>query len=624
MKVLTNLELEVVVRELNEKILDSKVSKIFLPETRILRLDLHKSNIGKYSLIIDSGKGIYLSEFKLENPKLPPAFAMFLRRHLNNSILKRIELQEGERIIELVFQTKIGEKKLISELHGKGNFILTDSKNKIINSAVIIETPKKIVKKGRTYKYIRAKFDIRKVTLHDFTEASKNWSGTSLINFLSSGLKLGKIYAGEICNQTKFDSSKDVDLLSRSEIKTLHSELTALLRKFDLGTSILTEKNAFPFELVGYSGKQFDSFNEALDNLYSKELEKKAQEKHKLTHGRAAVKLGKNIEKQENLILELTVLGKKNQSLIKLIYENYEIISNIIEKINSARLNYSWDEVEIALQKSAGAEMNILTKINRKSNSIILSLDGHSIEFGLDSKIENFINELYWKNKKISRKIDGAKKILSKFRNKNVTITAPKPKLKRQIKREWFEKFRWFHTSNGLLAIGGRDATSNEVLIKKHLEVGDIVFHTEMSGSPFFILKSGRDADKLDITEVAIATASYSRAWKLSMVDADVFYVNPEQVSKQANPGEYLNKGSFMVRGKRNFLNVKLEVSIGSKDEQAIGGPTSAISHQIDNYFTLIPGERKKSDITKIIAQKLKHSSEEVIRFVPNGESKLL
>ena len=145
-----------------------------------------------------------------------------------------------------------------------------------------------------------------------------------------------------------------------------------------------------------------------------------------------------------------------------------------------------------------------------------------------------------------------------------------------------------------------------------------------MSGSPFFILKSGRDADKLDITEVAIATASYSRAWKLSMVDADVFYVNPEQVSKQANPGEYLNKGSFMVRGKRNFLNVKLEVSIGSKDEKAIGGPTSAISHQIDNYFTLIPGERKKSDITKIIAQKLKHSSEEVIRFVPNGESKLL
>ena len=108
------------------------------------------------------------------------------------------------------------------------------------------------------------------------------------------------------------------------------------------------------------------------------------------------------------------------------------------------------------------------------------------------------------------------------------------------------------------------------------------------------------------------------------MMDADVFYVNPEQISKKANPGEYLNKGSFMVRGKRNFLNVKLEVSVGSKDGKVIGGPTSAISSQVDDYFTLIPGERKKSDITKVIALKLKHSSEEVIRFVPNGESKLL
>jgi len=67
-----------------------------------------------------------------------------------------------------------------------------------------------------------------------------------------------------------------------------------------------------------------------------------------------------------------------------------------------------------------------------------------------------------------------------------------------------------------------------------------------------------------------------------------------------------------------------LEVSVGLKEGKAIGGPTSAISSQVDDYFTLIPGERKKSDVTKAIALKLKHSSEEIIRFVPNGESKLL
>lgn len=625
MKVLTNLELEVVVKELNEAILNSKVSKIFLPETRILRIDLHKSSVGKSALIIDSGKGIYLSEFKLENPTTPPAFAMFLRRHLNNSILKRIHLQQGERIVELVFKTKNGDKKLIVELHSKGNFILTDSKNKIINSAVIVETAKRTVKKGFEYEYLVSEFDVRKVDLHDFTEATKNWSGTSLIRFLAGGLKLGKIYGKEICNQSKIDSERDVDLLSAGEIKTLHAELTRLLSKFDSPNPILTEKNAFPFELVEHSGTRSNTFNEALDNLYSRELEAKAQTKHETTHNRAKIKLEKNIEKQEKLIEELTLTGTKNQELIKLIYENYEIISNILEKIASARQTHSWDEVENALDKSAGAEMELLEKINRESNSLILNLNGHSVELNLDSKIENLINEIYTKNKKISRKIEGAKSMLSKFKSRDVVVPVPeKPKLKRQLKRDWFEKFRWFHTSSGLLAIGGRDATSNEVLIKKHLEVGDLVFHTEMSGSPFFILKSGRAAKKLDIEEVSIATASYSRAWKLNMSSADVFYVNPEQVSKTPNPGEFLNKGSFMVRGKRNFLTVKLETSIGLKENTVIGGPTSAISAQIDDFFTIIPGERKKSDITKFISQKIGKSSEEVIRFVPNGESKLL
>ena len=425
--------------------------------------------------------------------------------------------------------------------------------------------------------------------------------------------------------QTNIDSGKDVDLLSKGEIKTLYSELTKLLSKFDSPSPILTGENAFPFELISHSGDKFDTFNEALDNLYSRELEVKAQIKHEKTHSRAKIKLEKNIEKQENLIRELTQKNNKNQELIKLIYENYEIISNILNKINSARQSHSWNEVEEALTKSSGAEMEILQKIDRESNSIILTLKDQSIELNLNSKLENLINELYLKNKKNLRKIEGAKNMLTKFKSQEVNVpVSEKPKLKRQVKREWFEKFRWFRTSNDFLAIGGRDAISNEVLIKKYLEVGDLVFHTEMSGSPFFILKSGRDAKKEDIEEVAIATASYSRAWKLKMSSATVFYVNPEQVSKTPNPGEFLNKGSFMVRGKRNFIDVKLEISIGTKEDRIVGGPTSSISSQIDEFFTLIPGERKKSAITKMLAQKINCSPEEVIRFVPNGESNLL
>ena len=60
-----------------------------------------------------------------------------------------------------------------------------------------------------------------------------------------------------------------------------------------------------------------------------------------------------------------------------------------------------------------------------------------------------------------------------------------------EIKREWYEKFRWFISSEGFLVIGGRDATSNEIVIKKHADKNDLVFHTDIKGSPFHLSKQG-------------------------------------------------------------------------------------------------------------------------------------
>ena len=41
-------------------------------------------------------------------------------------------------------------------------------------------------------------------------------------------------------------------------------------------------------------------------------------------------------------------------------------------------------------------------------------------------------------------------------------------KIKASKKKEWFEIFRWFYTSEGFFVIGGRDATTNDIIIKKH------------------------------------------------------------------------------------------------------------------------------------------------------------
>ena len=61
--------------------------------------------------------------------------------------------------------------------------------------------------------------------------------------------------------------------------------------------------------------------------------------------------------------------------------------------------------------------------------------------------------------------------------------------LVKQPKKQWFEKFRWFKSSDGYIVVGGKDASSNEIIVKKHLEKNDLYFHTELRGAPSTVPK---------------------------------------------------------------------------------------------------------------------------------------
>lgn len=64
-----------------------------------------------------------------------------------------------------------------------------------------------------------------------------------------------------------------------------------------------------------------------------------------------------------------------------------------------------------------------------------------------------------------------------------------------------------------------------------------------------------------------------SKAWDAKIITS-AYWVNADQVSKTAPTGEYLTTGSFMVRGKKNFLPpVQLVYGLGllfRLDEQSI------------------------------------------------------
>jgi predicted ribosome quality control (RQC) complex YloA/Tae2 family protein len=125
-------------------------------------------------------------------------------------------------------------------------------------------------------------------------------------------------------------------------------------------------------------------------------------------------------------------------------------------------------------------------------------------------------------------------------------------------KQMWFEKFIWFISSDGYLVIGGKDAQQNEIVYKKYLRKGDIYCHADLHGASSVIIKNNPQTPDAPIPPATLSQAGSlavcsSSAWD-SKAGMSAWWVNADQVSKSAPTGEFLPAGSFMIRGKKNFL----------------------------------------------------------------------
>lgn len=647
MKILTSLELLAVINEL-KALKGAKINKIYQPESRILILIFHKPD-GNYQLKIDSGVGAYLTTLKLEMPSAPQHFCMFLRKHLNNAILENIVQKNLERIIEFHFQTTEGTKILICELFSKGNFILTDHNYNILSCAAIQTWTHRTIKKGEVYQYPPQQFNALRLDKPQFLEAVKKWKSDEVVKLLAAGLGLGGVYAEEVCLKAKVNKSKACNKLESEEIEKVYSAAQSIIYKFQKPADayVFYEDSqildATPFKLERYkSNKPAESFNQALDVLYSQETTTKIKAEKSQTFNQKLQKLQNILDNQKQALENYKQEYIRNQKLAESIYNNYQLIANIFNKIKDAKAaGHNWSAIITVLdhEKEQGVyEARMIKNIIPITNSLILDIDGE-LSLDVTKSIEENAGVYYEIAKSLKSKIEGAQNIIEKtlkeieelksgqaeFEDK---IEKELPKPIKKVEKKWYEKFRWFFTSSDLLAVGGRDATTNDILVKKYLEVKDIVFHTEIAGSPFFILKEGREkATDKDKEETAIATASFSKAWASGVGATDVYWVLPEQVTKEAPAGQYIGKGAFMIRGKKNYLrNTILEVSVGTdKEGRIMSGPRSAVSKHCIKSATIKPGQEKTSDTAKKISIKLevKNKLNEIVASLPSGGSSL-
>jgi predicted ribosome quality control (RQC) complex YloA/Tae2 family protein len=94
---------------------------------------------------------------------------------------------------------------------------------------------------------------------------------------------------------------------------------------------------------------------------------------------------------------------------------------------------------------------------------------------------------------------------------------------------------------DGLLVVGGRDAGTNELVVKRYLDNQDIYLHSDIHGAPSVVIKKGEDEiPKKSIQEAGHMAASFSSAWSKGYGSQDVYWVHPDLVSKTPQSGEFV------------------------------------------------------------------------------------
>lgn len=246
------------------------------------------------------------------------------------------------------------------------------------------------------------------------------------------------------------------------------------------------------------------------------------------------------------------------------------------------------------------------------------------VEISLKESIEKNAERYFQAAKNARKKMKGVEKAIAEARRNleaaQETLPEQAVHKKKPRKRLWYEKFRWFISSDGFLVIGGRDATTNEIVVKKHANKGDLVFHTDIPGSPFVVVQAeGKQAQDRTKEEAAQFCASYSKAWKRGMTTAEVYHVSPDQVSKEAKAGEYLMKGAFMIYGKRQYHQPALSLAVGIHDDKVMAGPLAAVKKHCSSFVVVRQGDKKLSDVAKKIQHKIGGELDDIVRVLPQG-----
>lgn len=622
---MSSLDIRATIDELREELVSGILKNVYLAGKKIYLLKIRIPQ-GSRLLLIEPGVRLHITDFQRKTSEKPDNKVLAIRRLLRNLRIEDIRQHHSDRLVVLELGGKT-RATMIIELFGKGNIVVLDDSQRVVYSLWYKKMRDRDLLPGKPFIFPpplgdKSLFD---VTVEDLLHFKRDTEDTVQ---LGKGLALKFGGGGELVNEviarSKLEPNDLVKDLTEDSFETLVTNFNTI--KAELSSpapNILKNTNETPisfhpisFQSLEGETKRYDSFNKVLDTYFSpmesQNVYALKEEDSRLT------RLRKTLKKQERRLQEL----HKEKVEYRKIGDSIHLVSPQLEELQTtvltARRNgIPWNQImeKIALGKEKGIQSaSLLAGIDEEKGLLTVDLEGKLIPVDLRESPFKIAERYYSRSKKAERKIPVAESSINDIRLQLVSVEEKKGSLLAddEVKvlkrpRKWFEKYHWTHTTNGFLVIAGKDARTNEEIVRKRLSDKDLYFHASIQGAPHTVLlvdsADGEPAEE-DIMDAAMVAGAYSRAWKRGAGAIDVYHVLGEQVSFSAPSGEYVPKGGAIVRGRRimhSGVLFALGIGVTFSDgwAQILAGPSVVIHQRCKYQAKIIPGDTRKSKIAK-------------------------
>ncbi|HWR60591.1 MAG TPA: NFACT RNA binding domain-containing protein [Clostridia bacterium] len=561
-----------IVHELNSKLVNGKIDKIYQPEKDELVISV-RSYKDTCKLLLSASSTyprVHLTEESKSNPAVPPSFCMLLRKHLLGGRIVSVNQPDFERIIEIDIDSfdELGysaHKTLIAEIMGRhSNIIFIDKPTgRVIDSIKRVSFEISSVREilpGKEYEYPPSGEKSSPLTAvkEAFLGGIERLPGSTKAEkfIMNSYNGISPVVARDICQKSGLDPDTDLKQCGIGQLERLYASFDGF-RKTVLNAGFspyivyrdgkASDFSCLPLEIYGNSEKlEYASISEAVERFYH---EKDSKDRIKQRSGDIHKIISNRLDR---CYKKLEILGEELRDAAA--SEKYKIYGDLIMS-NIYFLQKGEEKARLQNYYSPGAEyvdIPLDTRLSPSANAQRYYKHYNKSKNAL-AKINVQIEENRQEIMYLETQLDNLDKCteeleLEEVRNELAEQGYIKLRKTSGNKRLKASKPMHFISSSGFEIYVGKNNVQNDYLTLKFAVTRDIWLHTkDIPGSHVIIKTEGKEVDDITLTEAANLAAYYSKGRLSSKVPVD--YTARKNVRKPngAKPGMVIYENNSTV-----------------------------------------------------------------------------